>query len=90
VHKVLGWSVDVVEPPKKPAPEEVMMRWAREWQREGVSVDWRKLMPPRGFVVLPRRWVVERTIAWIDQQRRMSLWITKGWAPLAKRSSTWR
>ena len=25
-----------------------------------------------GFVVLPRRWVVERTIAWIDQNRRMS------------------
>jgi putative transposase len=29
-------------------------------------------MPPRGFVVLPRRWVVERTFSWIDQQRRMS------------------
>jgi putative transposase len=26
---------------------------------------------PEGFVVLPRRWVVERTLAWIDQQRRM-------------------
>jgi putative transposase len=23
-------------------------------------------------LVLPRRWVVERTIAWIDQNRRMS------------------
>jgi Transposase DDE domain len=29
-------------------------------------------MPPQGFVVLPRRWVVERTLSWIDQQRRMS------------------
>src|SRR5215204_2465468 len=27
---------------------------------------------PKGFQVLPRRWVVERTIAWIDQNRRMS------------------
>ena len=27
---------------------------------------------PKGFVVLPRRWVVERTIAWIDHNRRMS------------------
>jgi transposase len=27
---------------------------------------------PQGYLVLPRRWVVERTIAWIDQQRRMS------------------
>ena len=27
---------------------------------------------PEGFVVLPRRWVVERTLSWIDQNRRMS------------------
>jgi transposase len=37
-----------------------------------VSVDWEKLLPPRGFVVLPRRWVVERTFSWKDQNRRMS------------------
>ncbi len=55
VEKTLGWSVDVVERPKKPAPEEVLMRWAREWAKEGVSVDWEKFMPPKGFVVLPRR-----------------------------------
>jgi transposase len=72
VEKALGWSVDLVERPRKPAPEEVLMRWAREWAKEGVAVDWQKLMPPKGFVVLPRRWVVERTIAWIDQNRRMS------------------
>jgi transposase len=35
-------------------------------------VDWQKLLPPQGFVVLPRRWVVERTYSWIDQNRRMS------------------
>jgi putative transposase len=29
-------------------------------------------MPPRGFVALPRRWVVERTFAWLDQNRRLS------------------
>ena len=72
VKKTLGWSVDVVERPKKPAPEEVLMRWAREWAEEDVAVDWQKLLPPKGFVVLPRRWVVERTIAWIDQNRMMS------------------
>jgi putative transposase len=27
---------------------------------------------PQGFLVLPRRWVVERTFSWIDQNRRMS------------------
>ena len=26
----------------------------------------------RGFVVLPRRWVVERTVAWRSQARRLS------------------
>jgi hypothetical protein len=29
-----------VERPKKPAPEEVLMGWAREWAKEGVAVDW--------------------------------------------------
>jgi transposase len=72
VLKTLGWSADLVERPKKPAPEEVLKAWAEEWAKEGVSVDWQKLLPPRGFMVLPRRWVVERTIAWIDQNRRMS------------------
>jgi putative transposase len=48
------------------------MRWAREWEREGATLDWEKVMPPKGFQVLPRRWVMERTIAWIDQNRRMS------------------
>jgi putative transposase len=73
VEKTLGWSVDLVERLRKPAPEEVLIAWAREWAEEGVAVEWRKLLPPKGFVVLPRRWVVERTLSWIDQQRRMSL-----------------
>jgi len=72
VQKTLGWSVDLVERPRKPAPEEVLRAWAREWAKEGVAVDWQKLLPPKGFQVLPRRWVVERTLAWIDQNRRMS------------------
>ena len=72
VRKSLGWSVDLVERPRKPAPEEVLKTWAREWAKEGVKVDWQKLLPSKGFQVLPRRWVVERTIAWIDQNRRMS------------------
>jgi transposase len=64
--------VQIVSRPRKPAPEEVMMAWAREWAKEGVAVDWQKLLPPRGFVVLPRRWVVERTFSWLGQNRRMS------------------
>ncbi len=72
VEKTLGWSAELVERARKPAPKEVLMAWAGEWAREGVRVDWEKLMPPKGFQVLPRRWVVERTFSWTDQNRRMS------------------
>jgi putative transposase len=72
VQKTLGWTVEIVSKPRKPAPEDVLIAWAREWAKEGVRVDWQKLMPPQGFVVLPRRWVVERTFSWLDQNRRMS------------------
>ncbi len=72
VEKVLGWSVDLVERPRKAAPEEVLKLWAEQCRKEGVEVDWQKMLPPGGFQVLPRRWVVERTFAWISQNRRMS------------------
>ncbi len=66
--------MDLVERPRKPAPEGVLKAWAAEWAKEGEEVDWQKLIPPGGggFQVLPRRWVVERTFSWIDQNRRMS------------------
>jgi len=48
--------------------KEVLMGWAREWAKEGVKVDWEHLLPPKGFQVLPRRWIVERTFSWIDQK----------------------
>ena len=72
VEKTLGWSVDLVERPRKPASKEVLMAWAEQWLHEGVVVDWEKLLPPKGFVTLPRRWVVERSFAWISHNRRMS------------------
>jgi putative transposase len=72
VEKILGWTVDLVERPRKPAPEEVLKSWAEQCRQEGVEVDWEKLLPPKGFQVLPRRWVVERTFSWIEHNRRMS------------------
>jgi putative transposase len=72
VEKKLGWSVELLERPRKPAPEKALMAWAERWMHEGVKVDWQKLLPPKGFVVLPRRWVVERSFAWISHNRRMS------------------
>ena len=72
-EEVWGLSVEVVRKPKKPVPEKVAEVWAREWAKaEGKKLDWQGLMPPKGFRVLPRRWVVERTFAWICHNRRMS------------------
>jgi putative transposase len=48
--------VEVVRPPS---------RWV--WVPEGHEPS-----PWPGFTVLPRRWVVERTFSWIDQNRRLS------------------
>ena len=62
----------LVERPRKPAPKEVLKSWAEQWLKEGVKVEWDKLLPPKGFRVLPKRWVVERTFSWTDQNRRMS------------------
>lgn len=37
----------------------------------GEEPDWEHLFPP-GFQVLPRRWVIERSIAWISRIRRLA------------------
>ncbi len=68
----LGISVEVVHRTPKPIPEKIARIWAEEWAKEGREIDWQKLLPRRGFKVLPRRWVVERTFAWLGQNRRMS------------------
>ena len=40
---------------------------------------------PKGFVVLPRRWVVERTFGWLVKFRRLS----KDYEETVKSSETW-
>ena len=73
VEKELGRSAEVVRHPPKPAPEKVLIEWARlRWSEDGRETDPQALLPPRGFRVLPRRWVVERTFAWISHNRRMA------------------
>jgi putative transposase len=57
VEQTLGWTVAVVKRPSR-------WRWVGPGQ-EPPEV-------PRGFVVLPRRWVVERTLGWIGRWRRTS------------------
>jgi putative transposase len=41
------------------------------WVPKGTEVNWEEIIPP-GFHVLPHRWIVERTFAWIGRNRRMS------------------
>jgi putative transposase len=73
VQKVLGWTAEVVRHPPKVAPEEVMRAWVRKCNEEGVPIDLEKLLPPEGpRPFLPKRWIVERTFAWLGQNRRMS------------------
>ena len=63
VQKVLGWTAEIVRHPRK---------LTHVWAPEGVVIDWSKLLPPPGFRVLPRRWVVERTFSWCGHSRRLS------------------
>jgi putative transposase len=56
----LGWRVEVVQHP------EAGLRGA--WVAPGQAPP----PAPRGFRVLPRRWVVERTFAWLGRNRRLS------------------
>jgi putative transposase len=73
VQRALGWTAEIVRHPPKMAPEKVIRVWVREWHTEGVAIDPKKLLAeigPRPF--LPKRWIVERTFAWLGQNRRMS------------------
>jgi putative transposase len=45
------------------------------WAKREAGVDLEIVAPPQGektFQVLPRRWVVERSIAWMGRYRRLS------------------
>ena len=42
-----------------------------EWEFDDVGVDISKRINP-GFEVLPKRWIVERTFAWMGNSRRLA------------------
>ena len=71
-EEALGVEVAVVNRSPKPPPEKVLRIWAREWFKEGREMDLSKHPKRPAFENLPRRWVVERTFAWIFHSRSMS------------------
>jgi transposase len=60
VRAPLGWTVEIVK------HGWTGVRWV--WVGPGQEPP----TPPSGFHVLPRRWVVERTFAWLLMYRRLS------------------
>jgi putative transposase len=72
VEWALGIEVEVVNCSPKPPPEKVLEIWAREWFKEGHGMDLSELPTRPGFERSPRRWVAERTFAWISHNRRMA------------------
>ena len=70
--QALGWSLEITR------------HWwtgARVWVAAGQPPPER----PAGFQVLPRRWVVERTFAWLGRNRRLS----KDYERLCETTETW-
>src|SRR5215212_9289563 len=55
VEQELGLRVEVVHRTPKPTSEKTARIWAEEWAKEGRQIDWQRLIPRRGFEVLPRR-----------------------------------
>jgi putative transposase len=70
IEQELGWSVEVVKHAPKPRGEWVPLGTGDDPR----PFEWRRLPPERtGFRgVLPRRWAVERTFAWLGHSRRLS------------------
>jgi len=63
IEEQLRWTVEVVQHPPKPRGV---------WAPEGTVIDWDTLRPKGFRGVLPRRWVVERSIGWLGGSRRLS------------------
>jgi Transposase DDE domain len=60
--KAFGWTLEIVKHPWSGQQSS----WApKEAPPRVVEV-------PKGFIVLKRRWVVERTFAWLGKSRRMA------------------
>jgi transposase len=66
----LSWTLLIVKRPR---------RWVR------VPADQPAPEMPAGFSLLPQRWIVERTFAWLIRNRRLA----KDWERLSATTETW-
>ena len=79
VEQHLGWTVEVVKPPYAPRGD------TAQAMRDLLGDQEFARRYPTGFRVLPRRWVVERTLSWLSKQRRLS----KDYELLPRTTETW-
>src|SRR5690348_13346349 len=79
VEQTTGWRVETVKG----------IHWRKYyWVPNDIppdQIDWTLYGPSPGFHVVPRRWVVERTFAWLSQNRRLS----KDFERLCATSEAW-
>ncbi len=73
VTNTLGWTLEIVKRPFEG------VRYV--WVPQGVEPP----EVPRGFVVVKRRWVVERTFGWLGRSRRLS----KDYEHLSESEENW-
>lgn len=79
VEQTTGWRVETVKG----------IHWRKYyWVPKDIppdQIDWSLYGPSPGFHVVPRRWVVERTFAWLAHNRRLS----KDYERLCATSEAW-
>lgn len=74
VKEKFGWQLEIVRRTRPKQQREKAWAIARKRQRAGASVVemWSGVNYGSGVQVLPRRWVIERTFAWLGRCRRLS------------------
>ena len=69
-----GYHLEIVRRTNRKQLHEQAWATARQRQQAGATMSelWQGLSWQGGIEVLPRRWVVERTFAWLGKSRRLS------------------
>lgn len=90
VQSTLGWTVECVKRPHKLTGEYAAL------VKDFLGENEFERLHGSGFKLLPRRWVVERTFAWLGHQRRLSKdcellpQTTEAWIYLASARILWK